>query len=76
MEFCQEGLCEAYKKGKSKRASSRSKDMSGIPEPFQLLHMDLFGPLNIMSMSKKKYALVIVNDYSKYTGGVVLTFKR
>ena len=29
--------------------------------------MDLFGPVNIMSMSKKKYALVIVDDYSKYT---------
>ena len=29
--------------------------------------MDLFGPINVMSMSKKKYALVIVDDYSKYT---------
>ena len=41
--------------------------MSGITEPLQLLHMDLFGPVNIMSMSKKKYALVIVDDDSKYT---------
>ena len=29
--------------------------------------MDLFGPVNVMSMSKKRYALVIVDDYSKYT---------
>lgn len=27
--------------------------------------MDLFGPDNVMSVSKKKYALV--SDYSKYT---------
>ena len=29
--------------------------------------MDLFGPVNVMSMSKKRYALVIIDDYSKYT---------
>ena len=29
--------------------------------------MDLFGPVNVMSMSKKRYALVILDDYSKYT---------
>ena len=29
--------------------------------------MDLFGPVNVMSISKKRYALVIVDDYSKYT---------
>ena len=66
-EFCPEGLCEACEKGKSKKASHRSKDMSSITEPLQLLHMDLFGPVNVMSMSKKRYALVIVDDYSKYT---------
>ena len=29
--------------------------------------MDLFAPVNVMSMSKKRYAIVIVDDYSKYT---------
>ena len=29
--------------------------------------MDLFGPVNIMSISKKKYCLVIVDDFSKFT---------
>ena len=67
MEFTQEGLCEACQKGKSKKASHRSTDTSSITEPLQLLHMDLFGPVNVMSMSKKRYALVIVDDYSKYT---------
>ena len=67
MEFCQEELCEVCEKRKSKKASHRCKDMSGITEPLQMLHMDLFSPVNIMSISKKKYALVIVDDYSKYT---------
>ena len=67
MEFTQEGLCEACQKGKSKKASHKGTDTSIITEPLQLLHMDLFGPVNVMSMSKKRYALVIVDDYSKYT---------
>ena len=76
MELCKEGLCETYEKGKSKKASHRSKDMTNIFEPLQLIHMDLFGLVNVMSMSRKRYALVMVDDYSKYTGGTFPTFKR
>ena len=53
MEFCKEGLCEACEKGKSKKASHISKDMTSITAPLQLLHMDLFGPVNVMSLSRK-----------------------
>ena len=67
MVFTQEGLCEACQKGKSKKASHKGTETSIIIKPLQLLHMDLFGPVNIMSMSKKRYAIVIVDDYSKYT---------
>ena len=45
MELCKEGLCEACEKGKSKKASHRSKDMTSITESLQLLHMELFGPV-------------------------------
>ncbi|KAK1388395.1 hypothetical protein POM88_016573 [Heracleum sosnowskyi] len=67
MEFTQEGLCEACQKGKSNKVSHKGTNTSSITEPHQLLHMDLFGPVNVMSMSKKQYALVIFDDYSKYT---------
>ena len=67
MEFSSDGLCEACEKGKSKRASHKSKDMSGISEPLELIHMDLFGPVNIQSLSKKRFCLVMVDDFSKYT---------
>ena len=67
MEFCKEGLYGACEKGKSKKASHKSKDMTNISEPLQLIHMNLFGPVNIMFMSRKRYALVMVDDYSKYT---------
>ena len=67
LEFSPEGLCEACQKGKSKKASHKGTDTSSITGVLQLLHMDLFGPVNILSMSKKCYCLVIVDDYSKYT---------
>ena len=67
LQFSKEGLCEACEKGKSKKASHRSKDMTNISEPLQLIHMDLFGPVNVMSVSRKRFALVMVDDYSKYT---------
>ncbi|KAD4385880.1 hypothetical protein E3N88_26049 [Mikania micrantha] len=31
-----------------------------------MLHMDLFGPVKVMSMAKKKYCLVLVDDYSRF----------
>ena len=40
---------------------------SSISEPYHLLHVDLFGPVNIMSIGRKKYALVIVDKYTRYT---------
>ena len=75
MEFCQEGLCEACEKGKSKKASHRSKEMTSITEPLQLIHMDLFGPVNVLSLSRKRYALVMVDDFSKYTWVLFLQSK-
>ena len=75
MEFCKEGLCEACEKGKSKKSSHRSKDMTSITETLQILHMDLFGPVNVMSLSRKRYALVIVNEFSMYTWVLFLNSK-
>ncbi|KAJ0938184.1 putative RNA-directed DNA polymerase [Helianthus annuus] len=32
-----------------------------------MLHMDLFGPVQVMSLKKKRYCLVIVDDFSRFT---------
>ncbi|KAJ9544838.1 LOW QUALITY PROTEIN: hypothetical protein OSB04_024545 [Centaurea solstitialis] len=60
-------LCSACEKGKQSRASFKSKQISSISSPLQLLHMDLFGPVNVHSIAGKKYTLVIVDEYSRYT---------
>ena len=49
--------------------------MTSITEPLQLLLMDLFGPVNVLSLSRKRYALVIVDDFSKYTWVLFLNSK-
>ncbi|KAJ9561374.1 hypothetical protein OSB04_006534 [Centaurea solstitialis] len=65
--FAKESLCAACEKGKQTRASFKSKQVSTINSPLHLLHMDLFGPVNIQSMGGKRFTLVIVDEYSRYT---------
>ncbi|KAD4586555.1 hypothetical protein E3N88_24156 [Mikania micrantha] len=65
-DFSCDENCSACLKGKQHKASFPSIGDSKSTGCLQLLHMDLFGPVQIMSMAKKKYCLVIVDDYSKF----------
>ena len=67
VEFIRDGLCDACQKGKQKKVSFSKKLESSIDEPLQLLHMDLFGPVNVLSIARKRYCLVIVDDFSKFS---------
>jgi transposase InsO family protein len=35
--------------------------------PLEMLHIDLFGPINYNSIGGNKYGLVIIDDYSHFT---------
>ncbi|KAI3715061.1 hypothetical protein L6452_22027 [Arctium lappa] len=59
--------CVACLKGKQHKTSHKTKEINTISSSLQLLHMDLFGPTNVMSIGKKSYCLVIVDDYSRFT---------
>ncbi|KAD2393237.1 hypothetical protein E3N88_40214 [Mikania micrantha] len=65
-DFSCDENCSACLKGKQHKVSFPSIGDSKSTGCLQLLHMDLFGPVQIMSMAKKKYCLVIVDDYSKF----------
>nr|GFB32660.1 integrase, catalytic region, zinc finger, CCHC-type, peptidase aspartic, catalytic [Tanacetum cinerariifolium] len=54
-------------KGKSKRASHLPKPVPNSRQRLHLLHMDICGPMRIASINGKRYILVIVDDYSRYT---------
>ncbi|KAJ9539223.1 hypothetical protein OSB04_031956 [Centaurea solstitialis] len=47
--------------------SDSPQPSNSISSPLQLLHMDLFGPINIQSIGGERYTLVIVDEYSRYT---------
>nr|GEU57900.1 hypothetical protein [Tanacetum cinerariifolium] len=53
--------------GKAKRKSFQTKTTPSSKRRLQLLHMDLCGPMRVKSINGKKYVLVIVDDYSRYT---------
>ncbi|KAJ9553136.1 hypothetical protein OSB04_017181 [Centaurea solstitialis] len=67
LRFQQDHLCSACQLGKMKRVSHKSKPEHGTEKPLQLIHMDLCGPMRVQSINGKKYVLVMVDDYSRYT---------
>nr|GEY55106.1 retrovirus-related Pol polyprotein from transposon TNT 1-94 [Tanacetum cinerariifolium] len=67
LKFFKDHLCSFCELGKAKRKSFQTKTTSSFKRQLQLLHMDLFGPTRVASINGKKYVLVIVDDYSRYT---------
>ncbi|GJS44324.1 putative ribonuclease H-like domain-containing protein [Tanacetum coccineum] len=73
--------CVACQKGKQHKASCKTKLVSSISQPLQMLHMDLFRP----TFNHKTYCLVVTDDYSRFswvfflatkdeTSGILKTF--
>ncbi|GJX99883.1 putative ribonuclease H-like domain-containing protein [Tanacetum coccineum] len=60
-------LCSACERGKSKKASHPPKLIPSNYSKLELLHMDLCGPMRVASVNGKKYILVIVDDFSRFT---------
>ncbi|KAI3758991.1 hypothetical protein L6452_06564 [Arctium lappa] len=67
LKYEREHLCVACEKGKMKRAPHKPKPEPSTSSPLELLHMDLCGPMRTQSLRVKKYVLVIVDDYTRYT---------
>ncbi|GJW47739.1 retrovirus-related pol polyprotein from transposon TNT 1-94 [Tanacetum coccineum] len=61
--------------GKAKRSSFKTKVVPSSKGRLNLLHMDLCGPMRVASINGKKYILVIVDDYSRYTWTLFLRSK-
>nr|GEY63840.1 hypothetical protein [Tanacetum cinerariifolium] len=53
--------------GEAKRKSFHTKLTPSLKRRLHLLHIDLCGPMRVASINGKRYVLVIVDDYSKYT---------
>nr|GFA30533.1 hypothetical protein [Tanacetum cinerariifolium] len=67
LKFVKDHLCSSCELGKAKRKSFHTKLTPSSKRWLQLLHMDLCGPMRVTTINGKRHALVIVDDYSRYT---------
>nr|GEU48151.1 putative ribonuclease H-like domain-containing protein [Tanacetum cinerariifolium] len=67
--------CIACLKWKQHKASCKSKLVNFVSKPLHTLHMDLFGPTSVSSISHKWYCLVVTDDFSRFTWIFFLTTK-
>ena len=73
--FRKDKICEACQRCKQIKSSFKSKAETSSTRPLSLLHMDLFGPVDPPSVRGRKYTLVVVDDYTRFTWTVFLTKK-
>ncbi|GJR07484.1 retrovirus-related pol polyprotein from transposon TNT 1-94 [Tanacetum coccineum] len=66
-KYHKEHICPSCEQGKSKRTSQPPKPVPNSKQRLHLLHMHLCGPMRVKSINGKRYVLVIVDDYSRYT---------
>ncbi|GKD36254.1 retrovirus-related pol polyprotein from transposon TNT 1-94 [Tanacetum coccineum] len=67
LKFEKDHLCSACQLGKSKKHTHTPKTENTNLEVLNTLHMDLCGPMRVQTINGKKYILVIVDDYSRFT---------
>ncbi|GJW21633.1 retrovirus-related pol polyprotein from transposon TNT 1-94 [Tanacetum coccineum] len=66
LKYEKEHLCPSSQLGKSKKSSLPLKVVNTNTEVINTLHMDLCGPMRVESINRKKYILVIVDDYTRF----------
>lgn len=60
--------CDICEVGKHTHASfpAKGKDGKRASEPMELVHVDVFGPIDTPSLRGSKYAILFTDDYSKW----------
>nr|GEU84471.1 retrovirus-related Pol polyprotein from transposon TNT 1-94 [Tanacetum cinerariifolium] len=67
--FENDHTCTACLKGKQHTTSCKSKLVNSVTKPLHTLHMNLFGPTSVSSISHKWYCLVVTDDFSRCDNG-------
>nr|GEY96623.1 retrovirus-related Pol polyprotein from transposon TNT 1-94 [Tanacetum cinerariifolium] len=74
LKYVKDQLCSSCELSKAKRSSFKSKAIPSSKGRLKLLHIDLCGPMRVANINGKKYILVIVDDYSRYTWTLFLRY--
>ncbi|GJT55981.1 retrovirus-related pol polyprotein from transposon TNT 1-94 [Tanacetum coccineum] len=75
LKYVKDQLCSSCEVSKAKRSSFKTKVVPSSKGRLNLLHIDLCGLMRVDNINGKKYILVIVDDYSRYTWTLFLKSK-
>ena len=65
-------LCEPCQLGKQTKAKHLGTQTSTTSRPLELLHVDLMGPTRNESLGGKRYIMVVIDDFTRYTWVILL----
>ncbi|XP_060212195.1 uncharacterized protein LOC132639793 [Lycium barbarum] len=68
-------VCTIYLMARQARLPFPKKTSPSSSQPFELLHLDMWGPYHIPTYDKFKYFLTLVDDFSRSTWTVLLRCK-
>ena len=60
-------VCGQFQLGKQTKAQHHVTLTTATVKPLELLHVDLMGPKRMESLRGKKYIIVAVNDFTRFT---------
>ena len=65
-------VCGPCQLGKQTKAKHPGTQTSATSRSLKLLHLDLMGPTRIESLGGKRYIMVMVDDFTRYTWVILL----
>ena len=68
-------VCGPCKLGKQTKAKHLGTQTSVTFRPLELLHLDLIGPTRTESLGGKRYIMVVVDNFTRYTLVILLRSK-
>ena len=74
LNFNKYKICYACQFGKQVRSFFKPKNLVSTSRLLELLHINLFGPMDVISMGGKSYGFVIVDDFSRFSRFTLVYF--
>ena len=68
-------VCRLCQLGKQTKAKHPGTQTSATSRPLELLHLDLMGPTRTESLGGKRYIMVVVDNFTRYTWVILLRSK-
>ena len=63
----EKNVCGPCQMGKQTKSAHPKVNVVATSRPLELLHVDLMGPMRTESMGEKRYIMVVVDDFLRYS---------